>query len=109
SLAARSRKEYEIEKHRETEYLQKIDSILIPVLGLGNYTAQVDVSMDFTAVEQTQKRYNPDLPAVRSEMTVEENSVGGIAAGIPGALSNQPPLDSNIPEQANSNNAKSVT
>ncbi|WP_102798319.1 flagellar basal-body MS-ring/collar protein FliF [Bowmanella denitrificans] len=109
SLSARSRKEYEIEKHRETEYLQKIDSILIPVLGLGNYTAQVDVSMDFTAVEQTQKRYNPDLPAVRSEMTIEENSVGGIAAGIPGALTNQPPLDSNIPEQANSNNAKTTT
>lgn len=99
-LSARSRKEYEIEQKREAEYLEKIDSILIPVVGLGNYTAQVDVTMDFTAVEQTQKRYNPDLPAVRSEMTVETNSLGGIVAGIPGALTNQPPLDSNIPEEA---------
>ena len=56
--------------------------------------------MDFTAVEQTQRRYNPDLPAVRSEMVVEENSVGSVAAGIPGAISNQPPLDSDIPENA---------
>nr|WP_241264281.1 flagellar basal-body MS-ring/collar protein FliF [Bowmanella dokdonensis] len=109
SLAARSRKEYEIEQARENEYLQKIDSILIPVLGLGNYTAQADVSMDFTAVEQTQKRYNPDLPAVRSEMTIEDNSVGGVAAGIPGALSNQPPLESNIPEQASGNAGQGVT
>lgn len=100
SLSARSRKEYEIEKKREDEYLAKIDSILIPVLGLGNYTAQADVTLDFTAVEQTQRRYNPDLPAIRSEMTVENNSVGGVIAGIPGALTNQPPLESNIPEQA---------
>jgi flagellar M-ring protein FliF len=100
SLSARARKEFELEKKRESEYLQKIDSILIPVLGLGNYTAQADVTMDFTAVEQTQRRFNPDLPAVRSEMISEQNTVGAIIAGIPGALTNQPPTDSNIPEQA---------
>jgi flagellar M-ring protein FliF len=98
--SARSRKEYELEKKRESAYIEKIDSILIPVLGLGNYTAQADVTMDFTSVEQTQRSYNPDLPAIRSEMTVEENSTGGVIAGIPGALTNQPPLDSNIPERA---------
>ncbi|MCP4058751.1 MAG: flagellar M-ring protein FliF, partial [Pseudoalteromonas sp.] len=86
SLAARSRKEYDIERKREQEYLEKIDSILIPVVGLGNYTAQVDLNMDFSSVEETQKRYNPDLPAVRSETTFEENNIGGLAVGIPGAL-----------------------
>ncbi|MFW8590233.1 flagellar basal-body MS-ring/collar protein FliF [Glaciecola sp. 2405UD65-10] len=106
SMSARARKEYEIEKKRESEYLEKIDSILIPVLGIGNYTAQADVSMDFTAVEQTQRRYNPDLPAVRSEMISEQNSVGGVIAGIPGALTNQPPADSNIPEEANGANGR---
>ena len=100
SLASRSRKEYEVERKREQEYLEKIDSILIPVLGLGNYTAQVDLSMDFSAVEETQKRFNPDLPAVRSETTFEENNIGGLAVGIPGALTNQPPLNSDIPEVA---------
>ncbi len=104
-LSSRTRKEYEIEQKRESEYLEKIDTILIPVIGLGNYTAQVDVTMDFTSVEQTQKRYNPDLPAVRSEMTLETNSLGGVAAGIPGALTNQPPLDSNIPEEATNGEA----
>ncbi|MCF2827699.1 MULTISPECIES: flagellar basal-body MS-ring/collar protein FliF [Pseudoalteromonas] len=100
SLAARSRKEYEIERKREQEYLEKIDSILIPTVGLGNFTAQVDLTMDFSAVEETQKRYNPDLPAVRSETTYEENNIGGLAVGIPGALTNQPPVNSNIPEVA---------
>ncbi len=100
SMSARARKEYEIEKKREDEYLEKIDSILIPVLGLGNYTAQADVSMDFSATEQTQRRYNPDMPAVRSESISEQNTVGGVIAGIPGALTNQPPADANIPEEA---------
>ena len=109
SLAARSRKEYEIERKREEEYLNKIDSILIPVVGLGNYTAQVDLNMDFSAVEETQKRYNPDLPAVRSETTFEENNIGGLAVGIPGALTNQPPVNSNIPEIAGQGSAGSAT
>jgi len=101
SISSRSRKEFEIEQKREKEYMDKIDSILIPVVGLGNYTAQADVTMDFTNTEQTQRRYNPDLPALRSEMKVEDHNIGGGLGGIPGALTNQPPLESNIPEQAN--------
>lgn len=100
SLASRSRKEYDIERKREQQYIEKIDSIMIPVVGLGNYTAQVDLMMDFSAVEETQKRFNPDLPAIRSETTLEENNTGSLTMGIPGALSNQPPVNSAIPEQA---------
>ncbi len=103
SVSSRSRKEFEIEQKREQEYMDKIDSILIPVIGLGNYTAQVDVAMDFTNSEETQRRYNSDLPALRSEMKVEDNTIGGLLGGIPGALTNQPPLDSNIPENATGN------
>lgn len=107
--AARNRRELELQRSREDEYRQKVDSILLPVLGMGNYTAQVDLVMDFTAVEQTQKRFNPDLPAIRSEMVIEENSVGGGSSGIPGALSNQPPMPSAIPEQATaSSNSQAV-
>ncbi|NQZ84045.1 MAG: flagellar M-ring protein FliF [Colwellia sp.] len=108
SISSRSRKEFEIEQKRESEYLGKIDSILIPVVGLGNYTAQVDVSMDFTNIEETQRRYNSDLPALRSEMQVEDRTIGGMLGGIPGALSNQPPLDSNIPENATGGQQKAM-
>lgn len=100
AASSRARKEFEMQQKKELEYKQKIDSILAPVLGLGNYTAEVDVSLDFTQEEETRKRYNPDLPAVRSEVTLEENNMGAGSSGIPGALSNQPPAASNIPEQA---------
>jgi flagellar M-ring protein FliF len=65
--------------------------------------------MDFSAIEETQKRFNPDLPAVRSETTFEENNVGGLAVGIPGALTNQPPVNSNIPEVAGQGNGSGTT
>ncbi|WP_249555093.1 flagellar basal-body MS-ring/collar protein FliF [Shewanella sp. 8A] len=99
-VSARARRELELVQQKETEYRTKIDSILSPILGPDNFTSQVDVSMDFTAVEQTAKRFNPDLPSLRSEMTVENNSTGGSSGGVPGALSNQPPMESNIPQEA---------
>lgn len=97
-MASQRRKEYELERKQEQALRVKIDSILIPVLGIGNYTAQVDITLDFNAVEETQKHYNPDKAATRSEYTRENYNGGNFVAGIPGALSNQPPVDSSIPE-----------
>jgi flagellar M-ring protein FliF len=108
SVSSRSRKEFEIEQKREQEYMEKIDSLMIPVVGLGNYTAQVDITMDFTNVEETQRRYNSDLPALRSEMSVETSNIGGGLGGIPGALTNQPPVESVIPEDAVGGQKKSM-
>ncbi|MGF1680409.1 flagellar basal-body MS-ring/collar protein FliF [Photobacterium minamisatsumaniensis] len=96
--ATARRKEYELERKQEQALREKIDAILIPVLGLGNYTSQVDVSMDFSAVEETRKQYDPNTPATRSEYTLEDYNNGNVVAGIPGALSNQPPADSSIPQ-----------
>lgn len=98
--SARARRELELVQQKEAEYRNKIESILMPILGPENFTSQVDVNMDFTAVEQTAKRYSPDLPAIRSEMTVERNSQGSSIGGIPGALTNQPPMESDIPQNA---------
>jgi flagellar M-ring protein FliF len=106
ATSARARRELEIVQQKEQEYRNKIDSILIPILGPENFTSQVDVNMDFTAVEQTAKRFNPDLPALRSEMTVDNKSVNGTSGGVPGALTNQPPMASNIPQQATGDNAE---
>ncbi len=108
SLSALSRKQFEIERKREDEYMTKINSILSPVIGLENYTAQVDVTMDFTQYQETQKTFNPDLPAIRSELLIEDNTTGNGALGIPGALSNQPPLESDIPEEAGDARSRSA-
>ena len=100
NLSSRARREFELVQKKEAEYLAKIDDLLIPVIGREAFMAQVDVVMDFSAVEQTSKRYNPDMPAIRSEMLIEDENKGGVVAGIPGALTNQPPQPSNIPQVA---------
>lgn len=98
SLTAARRKEQELEYKKEQALREKIDSVLIPILGLGNYTAQVDVELDFNAVEQTRKVFDPSNASPRSEYTVEDYNNSNTVAGVPGALSNQPPADSSIPE-----------
>jgi flagellar M-ring protein FliF len=97
-VSAARRKEQELERKQEELLRDKIDSVLIPILGLGNYTAQVDVELDFSKVEQTKKSFEPTKPATRSEYTVENYNNSNTVGGVPGALSNQPPADSSIPE-----------
>jgi len=92
-------------KHRdytrkiEGDITQRINSILEPVVGSGSYKAEVSADIDFTSVEQAEEIFNPDLPAVRSEQTLEESRLGNDqVAGIPGALTNQPPADGAAPQ-----------
>ncbi|MEC8426983.1 MAG: flagellar basal-body MS-ring/collar protein FliF, partial [Pseudomonadota bacterium] len=85
----------------ETDITQRINSILEPIVGSDSFKAEVSADVDFTAVEQAEEIFNPDLPAVRSEQTLVEDKAGGdIIGGIPGALTNQPPGTGEAPEQA---------
>ncbi|MDI3322889.1 flagellar basal-body MS-ring/collar protein FliF [Pontibacterium granulatum] len=94
-------KQLEYTQKVEERLLNRVNSILLPVVGTDRFRAEVSADIDFTAVEQTDEIYNPDLPALRSEQTNEETRVGALAAmGIPGALSNQPPGPTAVPEEA---------
>jgi len=85
----------------EETFVRRIERMLNPIVGLGNVRAQVTAEVDFTQTESTEETFNPDLPAVRSEQSTEEESKGASQGGIPGALTNQPPANANAPEQAN--------
>ncbi len=95
-----SSKESALERDREEEYKSKIDTILIPIIGITNYTSEVDLTMDFTEVEETKKSFDPNNKTIRSEFVIETNSNGKKVGNVPGALSNQPPIDSKIPEKS---------
>jgi flagellar M-ring protein FliF len=86
--------------HRiEQQLRDRINSILAPLLGPNKFRAEVSADVDFTAVEEAGELYNPDTPAIRSEQRVDEQRATGSVAGVPGALSNQPPADGQAPEQ----------
>lgn len=92
-----------LEYHRalEDKYRDRVINILTPILGVDRFNVQVSAEVDFTQMEQTAESYNPDLPALRSEQVLkEEQAAGAGAMGVPGALSNQPPVDGAAPEVA---------
>jgi len=93
-------KQYQFTRKFEDNLASRVQRILEPVLGVDNFQAEVTADLDFTAVEQTQELYNPDLIALRSEQTLDEESINKPDGGIPGALSNQPPGAAEAPEQA---------
>lgn len=84
----------------ESNLVSRINGILLSIVGEGRFKAEVSADVDFTRVEQTDEMFNPDLPAVRSEQTLEEHrQADSLAGGVPGALSNQPPAEGQAPEQ----------
>lgn len=75
----------------EKAYALRIEEILSPIVGRDHVKAQITARVDFTALDETQEHYNPDLPALRSEQIFEEKSASGNkSGGIPGATSNDP-------------------
>ena len=94
-------KQLEYSSKIEQNLLESVNGILLPVLGQGRFRAQISAEIDFTSIEQTEELYNSDLPALRSEQTLDESRVGSPAPqGVPGALANQPPGPNNVPEVA---------
>lgn len=84
--------QFEYRTKLEDYYIKRIEEIIQPIVGIGKMRAQVVADLDFTVTEQTLESFNPDLPSVRSEQSIEEEILGGSAnAGVPGTLTNQPP------------------
>lgn len=97
--AALASKQLDFTRNLEDQMVERVRRILEPIVGAGRFKAEVTADVDFTAVEQADEIYNPDLPAIRSEQRSEEQRLAGEAGGgIPGALSNQPPVDGSAPE-----------
>lgn len=84
----------------EASYIRRIEAILDPVAGPGNVRAQVAADVDFSQTEQMAESYKPNPTpdaAIRSQQTAETGSTTPGASGVPGALSNQPPVPATAP------------
>ena len=73
-------------------YKSRIISLLTPIVGAGNLKAEINVDMNFTQREITEESVDPKGNALRSEQSSLDESANPEARGIPGALSNAPPL-----------------
>ncbi len=80
----------------QQDTIKRIESILTPILGVGNVRAEATVEVDFSQSEQAAEFYKPNKPPEASTIRSQQSSesigpAGAPASGVPGALSNQPP------------------
>ena len=101
-------KQFEYKKNIEEHLMDRIENILTPLVGINGMRTQISADVDFSVTEKTQELFNPDLPALRSEQTREEQNSLSPVQGVPGALSNQPPPAGVAPEVAGNQNAEST-
>jgi len=86
----------------ESTYTQRVEDLLTPLVGAGKVRAQVFADLDFSQTEKASETFNHDNPALRSEQTSSDTRTEPNAnAGVPGALSNQPPNTGGNPTAAN--------
>lgn len=86
----------------EHRAVQRILTILNPVVGPGNIRAQVSADVDFARREHTSETYKPNQKpgqaSIRSEqISLSLNNQNTSPEGVPGSLTNQAPLNATAP------------
>lgn len=89
-------------REMEQRTVERILTILNPLVGPGNVHAQASADVDFSRREETSEVYRPNQEpgqaAVRSQQTSDSTQRGvNPAQGVPGALSNQAPTNAQAP------------
>jgi flagellar M-ring protein FliF len=90
-------------KRFQDEVRANVNELLGPVLGADNFKVSVTADVDNDKIEETQEKYG-EAPKVTSEAMREEMEKNRMALGVPGTLSNRPPVSSN-PADANAASA----
>ncbi|MBC7984850.1 MAG: flagellar M-ring protein FliF [Candidatus Obscuribacterales bacterium] len=85
-------KQFEFARKLEEVYTQRVEQLLIALVGPGRVRAQVVADVEMAITEEAREQYAPQSQIVRSEQQAEETSrTGAGPQGVPGALTNQPP------------------
>jgi flagellar M-ring protein FliF len=87
-------------KRYQDEVRTNVAGLLGPVLGADNFKVSVTADVDNDKVEETQEKYG-EAPKVTSEAMREEMEKSRMALGVPGTLSNRPPVAANPPADPN--------
>ena len=91
-------------KRYQDDVRANVAGLLGPVLGADNFKVSVTADVDNDKVEETQEKYG-EAPKVTSEAMREEMEKSRMALGVPGTLSNRPPVAANPPADPNAANA----
>ncbi|MBU0774770.1 MAG: flagellar M-ring protein FliF [Alphaproteobacteria bacterium] len=89
-----------IQSRIEDRYRQSVVALLTPILGANNFSTEVHAELNFAERQATRETYPQDEARLRTEQgTWASDPRGqgtGEASGIPGALSNQAPVNPTV-------------
>ncbi|WP_439540300.1 flagellar basal-body MS-ring/collar protein FliF [Sphingomonas sp.] len=84
----------------EDKVRQQLVTLLTPLLGAGNFSAEVQAEVDLDENQATRESYDKEGTVVRAEQGnwtgAPRDGAAGAPGGIPGALSNVPPAPSTV-------------
>ena len=105
----------EFQRRMEDKYREQLTQLLTPLVGAGNFTAQVSADVNLDQTQATRETYDRAGQVVRAETGNwtgnQRDPAPGAPGGIPGALSNTPPPASTLstPQPATGNPGTSTT
>ena len=93
SIAAQARIDFQ--RRIEDKYRQQLAQMLTPLVGVGNFSAEIQAEVNLDETQATRETYDKS-GALRAEQgnwsgETRDGAAGGAPGGIPGALSNTPP------------------
>jgi flagellar M-ring protein FliF len=90
----------DFQRRMEDKYRTQLVQLLTPLIGAGNFTAEVQADVNLDESQATRESYNKDGSAVRAEQGnwtgSSKEGEGAAPGGIPGALSNTPPAANSL-------------
>ncbi|MBA4045568.1 MAG: flagellar M-ring protein FliF [Erythrobacter sp.] len=89
-----------LQREHEAKLREQVDALLLPLLGEGNFSAQVQVELDQTEVTSARETYEKE-GVVRSESERNATRTGAApVGGVPGVPANTPPPDATLVDGA---------
>jgi flagellar M-ring protein FliF len=88
----------DFQRRVEEKYRQQLSQLLTPLVGAGNFTAEVQADVNLDEMQATRETYDKDgvLRAETGNWTGNQAASPAAPGGIPGALSNTPPPASQL-------------
>jgi flagellar M-ring protein FliF len=83
----------DFQRRVEDKYREQLAQLLTPMVGAGNFTAEVQADVDLDESQATRESYDKQGQVMRAEQGAWTGTAkdGQAPGGIPGALSNTPP------------------
>lgn len=90
-----------LQREFEAKLREQVSQLLVPMLGEGNFSSEVQVALEQSETTSARESYEPEgVIRSESEMNSTRRADNNAAGGVPGVLANTPPPPADLVEEA---------